>query len=90
MFPMPGIVTVRDRAGRVARETVTYVKGHPNNPMTYDDVAAKFRVCARLGRPGWDGAERVIDAIRNVETLDDVSVLVDLCMAGSHGSTGSA
>lgn len=80
-FPMPGIVTVRDRRGRSVEKTVVYVKGHPKNPMRYDDVAAKFRLCARLGRPGWKGAEEVIEAVRSLERLDDTSMLAALCAA---------
>jgi len=80
-FPMPGIVTIRDRAGRSVQKTVVYVKGHPKNAMTYDDVAAKFRECARLGRPGWRGAAAVIEAVRHLERLDDTAVLASLCAA---------
>ena len=82
-FPMPGIVTMRDRKGRTVQKTVTYVKGHPKNPMTYEDVAEKFRVCARLGRPGWNGAEAVIEAVRNLEQLEDTSPLAALCNAAA-------
>jgi 2-methylcitrate dehydratase PrpD len=70
---------VRDRKGRSVEKTVMYVKGHPKNPMRYDDVAAKFRVCARLGRPGWKGADEVIEAVRSLERLDDTAVLAVLC-----------
>ena len=80
-FPMPGIVTMRDRKGRSVQKTVTYVKGHPKNPITYDEVAAKFRECARLGRPGWGGAEDVIDAVRHLERLEDTAVLAQMCTA---------
>ena len=60
---------------------MTYVKGHPKNPMTYDAVAAKFRICDALGRPGWTGAEEVIEAIRSIESLQDTGTLARLCAA---------
>lgn len=82
VFPMPGVVTVKDRAGRIAERRVEFVKGHPKNPMSYDDVAGKFRLCASLGQPGWNGADLVIDAVRSLETLDDPGSLVRLCFAG--------
>jgi 2-methylcitrate dehydratase PrpD len=80
-FPMPGIVTVTDRNGRTLQKRVEYVKGHPKNPMTYAEVAQKFRQCAALGLPGWDGAEAVIDAVGRIETLADAGTLARLCLA---------
>jgi 2-methylcitrate dehydratase PrpD len=80
---MPGVVTVRDRAGRTAERRVEFVKGHPRNPMGYDDVAEKFRLCASLGVPGWNGADLVIDAVRSLETLDNPGGLLGLCQAGA-------
>lgn len=81
-FPMPGIVTMLDRSGRAVQKTVTYVKGHPKNAMTYEDVAVKFRECARLGRPGWQGAEEVIETVRQLERLQDTEMLARLCLTG--------
>ncbi len=78
-FPMPGIVTITDKRGRSLEKTVVYVKGHPKNPMTYDDVAAKFRLCAALGRPGWTGADEVIESIRRIEKMPDTGVLARMC-----------
>ena len=59
------------------------MKGHPKNPMTYDDVAAKFRVCAALGRPGWSGADEVIEAVRHIESMQDTGALASLCAGQS-------
>lgn len=78
-FPMPGIVTVVERGGRETQRTVEYVKGHPKHPMSYDEVAEKFLACARFGRPGWRGAEQVIESVRAIEELDDCGKLVRLC-----------
>lgn len=78
-FPMPGIVKVQTTSGRSIDKTVVYVKGHPKNPMNYEDVAAKFRTCAALGRPGWKGAEAVIDAVRQIEQLQSAGDLARLC-----------
>jgi len=80
-FPMPGIVTVIDRNGRETQRTVEYVKGHPKNPMSYDEVAKKFLACARFGRPGWKGAEQVIESVKAIEEIDDCGKLVKLCAA---------
>lgn len=77
-FPMPGVVSIHGRDGRCVQRTVEYIKGHPNNPMSFDEVAEKFRLCSRLGRPGWD-PEPVIEAIRNLEELPDAAVLMQAC-----------
>ena len=78
-FPMPGIVTVVDRSGRETQRTVEYVKGHPKNPMDYDDVAEKFLACARFGRPGWKDAEQVVERVRAIEKMDDCGTLMRMC-----------
>ncbi len=82
-FPMPGIVTIRAKSGRSVDKTVTYVKGHPKNPMTFDDVAAKFRICAGLGRPDWTGADEVIEAVRRIERMQDTGELARMCAGRS-------
>lgn len=80
-FPMPGIVTVIERNGRATQRTVDYVKGHPKNPMSYDDVAGKFLDCARFGRPDWARAEEVVETVRDLERIEDVARIVRLCAA---------
>ncbi len=72
-------VTITDKRGRSLEKTVVYVKGHPKNPMTFDDVSAKFRLCAALGCPGWTGADEVIEAILNIERMPDAGELARLC-----------
>lgn len=78
-FPMPGIVTVIERGGRETQRTVDFVKGHPKNPMDYDDVAEKFLTCARFGRPDWKDAEQVVERVRAIEKMDDCGELLRLC-----------
>ncbi len=79
-FPMPGIVTVVERSGRETKRVVEYVKGHPNNPMSFDELAAKFLDCTRHGRPGWSGGEALIERIRSLEALDDAGAIVRQCV----------
>lgn len=81
-FPMPGIVTLRARNGKSAHARVDYVKGHPKNPMSFDDVAEKFRACAEFGRPGWNGAQAIVDAVRDLERLGDAGQIARLCVQG--------
>lgn len=83
-FPMPGILTVTDRGGRRHTARVDHVKGHPANPMSFDEVAGKLRECAAHGAPGWTGADALVEAVRGLEDCDDVSVLADL-VASARG-----
>lgn len=78
-FPMPGDVSIVERGGRRTQRRVAFVKGHPRNPMSYDDVAAKFLACAGFAGPRWAGAPATIDRVSELETLPDVGVLVPLC-----------
>ncbi|HEY6282395.1 MAG TPA: MmgE/PrpD family protein, partial [Nitrososphaerales archaeon] len=39
---MPNRVTVREKGGRLTAAQVDFPKGHPKNPMTKDDIQAKF------------------------------------------------
>lgn len=83
-FPMPGVVTVTDRAGRTAERRVEFVKGHPKNPVTFDEVAEKFRLCAALGLPHWTGADRVIETVAALDRLADAGNLAALCTPARH------
>jgi len=89
-FPMPGIISITAKDGRRADRTVVYVKGHPKNPMSYDEVAAKFRLCAELGRPGWKGADELIEAVRRIERMDDTGPLAAMCAAENHPTRKTA
>ena len=81
-FPMPGVVTVVERSGRETQRIVEYVKGHPKNPMSYDEVAKKFLDCAHFGRPEWTRAEDLVEIVKNLEGIEDTGKLVSLCAAG--------
>lgn len=74
----PAIVEVTLRNGRKASRRVDFVKGHPNNPMTLEEVEEKFKTClpfaARPLSPGKVSA--LIAAIKNFEALPDVSRVV--------------
>ncbi len=84
-FPMPGVVTITARDGRTAQRRIDYVKGHPNNPVRFEDVAQKFRSCARFARPQWRGVESVVDAVRHLERLEDSAQISEKMMERVHG-----
>jgi 2-methylcitrate dehydratase PrpD len=82
-FPMPGDVTITRPSGQKIRSEVVYVKGHPNNPMTYDEVADKTRVCADFARLPSSRAEELIDLVSDLERLPSAAVLAKVCSASS-------
>ena len=72
---MTSILRVRLKDGRVLSGRAQFAKGSPSNPMTYDEVADKFRGCATFARWPAAKAEAVIAAVRTLEDLPDVSGL---------------
>jgi len=69
-------ITLTD--GRVIRDRADFGKGSPANPMSYDEVADKFRECAAYSRWPRQKAERVIEAVKGLESLRDVRELTAL------------
>ena len=57
--------------------------GHPQNPMSREEVIEKFRECASLSlRPLSNrNVDRVIQMVSNLEEVDDVSQIVTASMA---------
>ena len=75
----PAVVEVSLKNGRKTSRRVDMVKGHPQNPMSLTECEEKFRACLRSSaKPlGERKASALIQALRNLETLSDVSQLVD-------------
>ena len=82
-FPMPGMVAVAEKSGRITQEAFEYVKGHPHNPMSFDEVAEKFRACARFGRPDWNNVEQVVEFVAALEASEDAGKLAGHCAHSS-------
>ncbi|WP_072387708.1 MmgE/PrpD family protein [Hyphomicrobium sp. CS1BSMeth3] len=76
-FPMPGKVEILTTDGRRIEGCVEYPKGHPRNPLTMDEVTAKFRACAepQIGR---ESCDRIVAFVGALEHQNDVSELMEL------------
>jgi 2-methylcitrate dehydratase PrpD len=80
-FPGPGrfkgAVTITLRDGRSLTHVEEYNRGSAENPMTYDDLRAKFddNAQAFLDR---EARSRLADEIRRLDALADASALVRL------------
>jgi 2-methylcitrate dehydratase PrpD len=78
-----GLLEVRTRDGRALSTRVDKPLGHVSRPMSYEQIATKFRDCCRYApalRP--EHVERMIATIAGLERCDDVGVIAQLA-AGS-------
>jgi len=72
---MTSILRIHLKGGRVLSGRAEFAKGSPSNPMSYDEVADKFRGCAEFAKWPTSKTESVITSVRSLENLSDVSRL---------------
>ena len=72
-------ITLKD--GRTISGVADFGKGSPANPMSFEEVAAKFSECAEFAR--WSGARAkdVVGMVRDLEDLDSIGRLTDALRA---------
>ncbi len=78
---MTSIIRIRLTDGRSVSGRADFAKGSPANPMSFDEVADKFRGCADFAKWPRDKAEEIIAAVRNLENVRDVRTITVLCSA---------
>jgi len=61
--------------GRVLSGRTGFGKGSPENPMTYDEVADKFRGNAVFAKWPSEKTELVIELVKSIERESDLSRL---------------
>ena len=76
-FSSPGIAEITTKKGEKYRCEIHHPKGHPMNPVTDADLEEKFRSMASEFMDE-NQMSRVIDAIYNLEKLEDISGLIKL------------
>ncbi len=74
------------RDGRMLAVDMPQIFGHPDNPLSYEQNVEKFKnAWASAARPlSAAQADRMIDAVDDLESVDDVRSLIDLTMAGAE------
>ncbi len=73
-----GICTIRAHGAFGVREVIeTSAKGHPDNPLSDDELLAKFKANLRFARVSDERAAELADAILNIDSLSDVQPLAD-------------
>jgi len=75
---MTTLLDIRLKDGRTISGRADFGKGSPANPMSYDEVAGKFRECARFAKWEPARAERVVELVRGLEELESVRELTRL------------
>jgi len=75
---MTTILKITMKDGRTISGRADFGKGSPINPMSYDEVADKFRGCAAFA--GWPSAKanQVVDIVRRLEDVSDVRAVTAL------------
>jgi 2-methylcitrate dehydratase PrpD len=75
---MTTIIEIALTDGRKISGRADFGKGSPANPMSYEEVADKFRECAAFSLWPSDKAKRVIELVKGLEDLPDVRELTAL------------
>ena len=77
-FVTPAKVTVQFRDGQTLEARVDYPKGHPQNPMTEAEFAAKTADCATFAASPLpaDTADRLTATVGELESLGDIAQLL--------------
>jgi hypothetical protein len=75
---MTTIIKISLKNGRTISGRADFGKGSPSDPMSYDDVADKFRGCAAFAEWPMAKANQVIDMVRKLEDVSDVRTLTAL------------
>ncbi len=70
-------VVVKLRSGVEYSHNVDTPKGEPQNPMTDEELTAKFIDCARLSLSQTE-IEKVLEMLTNLESLDNISRLMEI------------
>jgi 2-methylcitrate dehydratase PrpD len=76
---MTTIIDIYLKDGRHISGRSDFGKGSPANPMSYDEVGEKFMGCAEAAKWPDALAKSIIAQVRNLERLDHLSSLTNLC-----------
>jgi 2-methylcitrate dehydratase PrpD len=90
LLPSPSEVEIfLDDGSPPIRGYAQYAKGHPRDPMSFQEVAAKFAALSSgPGRLSAAGAERVVSFVDSIESKSDVTQLMPLLVFTDPRDTG--
>jgi 2-methylcitrate dehydratase PrpD len=76
---MTTIIDIRLKDGRAIGGRADFGKGSPADPMSYEEVADKFRGCTEQARWPAEKSEAIIAGVRRLERLGDIGELMRFC-----------
>ena len=75
---MTTIIHIHLKDGKVLQGRADFAKGSPANPMTYDEVAAKFQGNAAFAKWPKQNADALVELVRALDSVHDVRRLLAL------------
>jgi 2-methylcitrate dehydratase PrpD len=78
---MTTIIKIQMKDGRTIEGRADFGKGSPANPMSYEEVAEKFRLCAEYVKWPTEKSTQIVEVVRMLENTADMRKLVALCSA---------
>ncbi|MFQ6111399.1 MAG: MmgE/PrpD family protein [Nitrospinota bacterium] len=86
----PTTVEVRLEGGGLLKKKVEVMKGHPLNPLSWEELTGKFSRCVTFAARPFSGEQtgRIIETVRHLDQLEDVTELVGLLTATDKGLEG--
>lgn len=78
---MTTIIKIKRKDGRVLSGQADFGKGSPSNPMSYDEVAEKFHLCADFAQWPEAKSRAIVEFVKSLESAADMRKLVALCSA---------
>ncbi len=79
--PQTAVVTVYLKDGRVYSKRIDITLGHPERPMSLEQIKVKYISCAE-GMIDRESVEKSIDMILNIERLKDIREMIQLVAKG--------
>lgn len=76
---MTTFIDIHLKNGRIISSRADFGKGSPAHPMSYEDVASKFKDCATFAKWPSDKAKSIIAMVAKLEDLPDIRALTRLC-----------
>lgn len=76
----PALVEIKTKDGKVFSKRIDYHFGSPENPMSFDDVAKKFRHCCEysINPIPLANQDAVISMVKELETVADAGKIIRL------------
>lgn len=78
---MTSILDLHLKDGRTISGRADYAKGSPSDPMSFEEVAAKFQDCARFAHWPTAKADALVERVRKLEDVPDVRTITALASA---------